>query len=220
MHVVSLRWWSALLALAVSTSGAAQGPVRDRDAPTISHEEVNSGLVGEPLRIVAVLRDPAGVFEPTVLYRLVGEQEFLRLPMRRTSDRYTYEAVLDGAMVTGEIEYFIEVFDRLGNGPARYGDAELPVRVRVRRVATVDAQAPALEEDRAPPEESLVDSEAETEPQASVLPWALLGVGVGVAAVAVGAGVAAVVLLSPTSSPSTVMVSVTAPGPLPAGVSR
>lgn len=217
MKVVSSRWWCALFALSLSAPSLGQGLVRDREAPTIGHEELRTGLVGEPLRIVAELRDPAGVFEPTVLYRLVGEQEFLRLPMVRTSERHTYEAIIDGAVVTGEVEYFIEVFDRFGNGPARYGDAELPVRVRVQRIATVGPDAPAVDEALATDGDSSRENANTEEEPGSVLPWALLGVGV--AALAVGAGVAAVVLLSPAPTPSTVMVSVTAPGPLPTSVS-
>ncbi|MFZ9887481.1 MAG: hypothetical protein ACO3JL_08265 [Myxococcota bacterium] len=211
------RWYCILLTLAVATSTHAQGVVRDREPPTISHEELRTGLVGEPLRIVAVLRDPAGVFEPTVFYRLAGEQEFLRLPMKRTSERYTYEAVIEGPLVTGEVEYFIEVFDRFGNGPARYGDAELPMRVRIRPVAAVEAEPPGPGAGPTAAAGTAVDTANEDAASGSPLPWVLLGVGV--ATVAVGAGVAAVVILAPATSPSTVTVSVSAPGPMSTSVS-
>ena len=57
---------------------------------------------------------------------------------RRAGDRYA--ALIPGFAVRGPaLEYYVEVFDRQGNGPAYAGEPERP-----RRVPIVDRAAPPL----------------------------------------------------------------------------
>lgn len=207
-------WRPALLsALLVLPASLASAEEPDTEPPAVSHEEVRSARVGEPVVVTATITDPSGVFDPTVLYRVGGEGEFLRLSMKRPEpageddwDTGLFEAVIPGEVVSGDLEYFIEAFDERGNGPARYADADLPVKVRVLRTA-----------EPLPAEGSV---ERPDEDDGGTL-WLVAGVAGGalLLAAATAAGVAAFVLLSPPAVPAQVDVVISAPTPIAAGVS-
>jgi hypothetical protein len=182
----------------------------DLEPPTIFHEEVQSARLGEPLVVRAHIVDDSGVFDPAVLYRVGGRGAFLRLtlvPVASAAD--LFEVSVPGELVGDDVEYFIEAFDAEGNGPARYGDEQLPVRVRVLKTA----------EPREPGAPAGGTGE-ETEGAGAGL-W--IGLGGGTLAVllvgAAAAGVAAVLFLQAPKSPSQVNVIISAPSPAQAGVS-
>lgn len=207
--VTSGRRWvafcAALFVALVVTPARAQ---EDTEPPAIVHDEVRSARVGEPVVIRATITDPSGVFDPTLLYRVAGDGEFLRLPMTKATgeedawDEDRFEATIPGEVVGGDLEYFIEAFDEMGNGPARYADADLPVKVRVLQVA-----GPV------PPQAT-----APTEGDGSTL-WLVAGIAGGALALAAAsvAVVGVVLLLSPPDVPAQVDVVISAPTPI-AGV--
>lgn len=178
----------------------------DGEPPAITHEEVRSGRLGAPVTVSALIVDPSGIFDPAVLYRVGGQGDFLRLPMQSEEDE-RYAAVIPGDVVSDDLEYFIEAFDEQGNGPARYADADLPVKVRILKTA---------EPLPVPPAAGAVESEGE---DGGGL-WIVAGVvGAGLLMTALAAtGVGAWVLLSPPAVPSQVDVVVSAPTPVSTGL--
>lgn len=178
----------------------------DEEAPAITHEEVRSGRLGAPVTVSALIVDPSGVFDPAVLYRVGGQGDFLRLPMQPADDE-RYGAVIPGDVVSDDLEYFIEAFDQQGNGPARYADADLPVKVRILKTAEPLPVPPAAGE---------VESDGEDGGGLWVVA-SVVGAGLLVAALA-ASGVGAWVLLSPAAVPSQVDVVVSAPVPVSTGL--
>lgn len=201
--------FTVLLAAPSSRAQGANGAGDDVDPPAVTHDEVKSGRVGVPVVVRATIADPSGVFDPAVLYRVGGEGEFLRLSMEGGEGGGAYEAVIPGEVVSDDLEYFIEAFDQRGNGPARYADADLPVKVPVLTTA----------EPIAPPTGTGAVGEEEGDGGGAL--WITAGVvGAGLLlAAAAAAGVAAFVLLSPPAVPAQVDVVVSAPTPVAAGIS-
>lgn len=123
---------------------APKGGGRGRDAapPRIDHEQIESAPIGRPLEVRATILDESGVFDPALLYRVDKRGSFLRLPMAPVDgepDRFRAE--IPAELVSDDLEYFIEAFDEQGNGPARFGDENVPVLVRVLKTAE-PARAP------------------------------------------------------------------------------
>jgi hypothetical protein len=116
-----------------------------------------------------------------------------------------FEAVIPGDVVSGDLEYFIEAFDQRGNGPARYADADLPVKVPV--LKTAEPLPPAK------------GDAAEVDDGGGGGLWILAGVagGARVLVAAAAAGVTAFVLLSPPPVPAQVDVVISAPTPIASG---
>jgi hypothetical protein len=199
---------------------AAASPVAaaDSDPPTISHDEVKTGKLGRPIAISATITDPAGVFDPVVLYRVGGEGRFLRQPMQPVEGKADiYVAMIPGEVVSGDLEYFIEAFDNNGNGPARYAEEELPVSIRV--LATAE---PLPDPETPPPDDG--DNGGEVVPEdegGGAGLWIGLGVGaaVVVVAAAIGAGAGIYFLTLPPAIPDRVDVAIGAPGPITQGAS-
>lgn len=204
-----------LLGLALLV-GAAPAWAEDAEPPAILHQQVESAPAGRPLTIRARITDESGVFDPAVLYRPRGEGEFLRIPMQASDDdEGFYEATLPSEIVGGDLEYFIEAFDALGNGPARFGDAAVPMTVRV--LPTASLRGSGSEGAARGPSS---DGGAEAPKDAGGALWVGLGVGAGALAL-VAAGVVggvALYLLSREDTPAQVDVVIRAPAPVMQGV--
>ena len=81
--------------------------------------EINARLVGD-----------TGVQDAAVMFRHVGERDYKALPMGNIgADDYT--ATIPAAMATSDLEYYVEAFDRYGNGPARSGAPNVPYVLRL-----------------------------------------------------------------------------------------
>jgi hypothetical protein len=201
----------ALLLLVVSLPAKAADDV---DPPAILHEEAKTGRLGRDLVVRATITDESGVFDPVLLYRVGADGEFLRLPMQPVEgETDVYEAVVPGDVVSADVQYFIEAFDNNGNGPARFGDEALPIKVSVLKTAE------PLPDPEPPPDDGTKTAEGEGEGGGSGL-WIGLGVGAGVvlvAAVATAAAIGGFLLLRPPDIPAQVDVVVTAPTPTSGG---
>jgi hypothetical protein len=218
-----MRSWLALCALPLLLTSPARGQ-DDTEGPLIDHEPVAMTVTGKPLLIVATFTDDNGVFEPAVLYRVGGEGTFVSIPMQATGEGATYAATIPGDIVVAKVEYFIEAFDELGNGPTREGDPDLPLVVRV---VAPDVESPP--DDRPDNDDGIDgtdgqqggDDGGEAE-EGSSLPL-ILGVGgaaggaaiVAVAAAAAGGAAAYyfLVLNGGNNTPSQVTVTVSSPSP-------
>jgi hypothetical protein len=98
--------------------------------PSITLAPVARATRGQSIEIAARVVGDNGVSGPAVLFRHLGDQEYRSLPMGDLGDgRYT--ATMPAAVVTSDIEYYLEAFDKEGNGPSRSGGPIAPYRVTV-----------------------------------------------------------------------------------------
>ncbi|MEL7370920.1 MAG: hypothetical protein AAFN74_18510, partial [Myxococcota bacterium] len=118
----------ALTALSASPSMAA-----DRAPPIIHHQPITEAVRKAPLSIEAAIRDPSGVFAPTVFLRRVGEIRYVPIQMQEQlrGETTIFVAEIPAERIAVDFEYFVEAFDTEGNGPARRGTPEDPLRVRL-----------------------------------------------------------------------------------------
>ncbi len=99
-------------------------------APVITHTAVAQAGRGQPIEINANLAGDTGVQGATVMFRHAGEKEYKALPMGNVGgDNYT--ATIPGPMANADIEYYLEAFDKYGNGPGRSGGPSTPYLVKV-----------------------------------------------------------------------------------------
>ncbi len=112
-------------------------------APAILHSAVASALKGKPVEINARLVGESGVQGAAVMFRHAGEKEYKALPMGNIGgDDYT--ATIPAGMTTSDLEYYVEAFDRFGNGPARAGAPNVPYALKIQEaVAVIPTPAPA-----------------------------------------------------------------------------
>ena len=106
-------------------------PVQQKGAPpAISHTAVTSATKGQPVEINARLIGETGVQGATVLFRHTGEREYRALPMGDIGDE-RYTATIPAQVVTGDLEYYLEAFDKFGNGPGRSGAPNVPYKIQI-----------------------------------------------------------------------------------------
>jgi len=98
--------------------------------PAITHAALSQAIRGKPVEINARLVGDTGVQDAAVMFRHVGERDYKALPMGNIgADDYT--ATIPAAMATSDLEYYVEAFDRYGNGPARSGAPNVPYVLRL-----------------------------------------------------------------------------------------
>ena len=96
--------------------------------PSIVHEPCEQYKKGYGFEIRARFLDDSAIFDPKVIYRSGGD--FWRnVPFVREQRTDDFKAFIRAKDLKGPLEYFIEAFDENGNGPARYGSPEAPVKV-------------------------------------------------------------------------------------------
>jgi hypothetical protein len=101
----------------------------DMAPPVITHVKIASAPLGKPIVVRARIQDDSEVFAPSIYVRPVGSEQYDTIPMKKA--REGYEGVIPAEQVTKAVEYFIEAFDEHGNGPAREGTPEKPIRILV-----------------------------------------------------------------------------------------
>lgn len=213
-HVVPRVMGLALLGAVVITTSAARKPA-DQAPPAITHTPPGTcpaPAAGAPVPCVveAVIVDDSGVFDPTLLVRLHGTQAYDRVPMRAVDGKTdTFSAAVPANLAAaGVIEYLVEAFDRLGNGPARVGDEAAPLLLAPAKVATTTIEPSPPQPPPSPGPGAGPVAEDNT--------GLIIGVAAGVgAAVLVGAGIAVAVYALRPAAPTEVTLSVSAPSPLP-----
>jgi hypothetical protein len=111
--------------------------------PAISHSTVSKAIKGQSVEIAAKLVGDTGVSNAKVFFRHVGEKEFKELPMGNIGgDDYT--ASMPPIVVTGDLEYYLEAFDRHGNGPGRSGGPHVPYTITVTEKPPEPAPVPVV----------------------------------------------------------------------------
>lgn len=103
---------------------------KDEAPPTVDHAPAAQCIEGEALVIEAVIRDDNPIFAPAVYVRRAETSEYLSIAMAEVSPG-RFRARLPAHLVHSRLDYFIEAFDELGNGPARVGSPTRPISVSV-----------------------------------------------------------------------------------------
>jgi hypothetical protein len=156
----------------VPAPAAAPVAAPDPSLPVITHAPLETAVRDRDLTITAQIADPEGVFGAMVYVRSAGDEKYAPYPLD-TKDEHTFTARVPALRITKDIEYYLEAFDAVGNGPATVGTAQVPLRV-----ATTEAPP------EAPPE---VASTVIDPPVAPLNVPALATAGGGVVLVAIGA---------------------------------
>ncbi len=116
-----------LFLLASFTPGDAAAD--DMLPPQIVHEPCDTYRKGRAFVVEALFYDDSPIFDPKVVYRTRKAKEWRSASFEKTADGSVFTATIKARELKGTLEYFIETFDENGNGPARYGSPEAPVRV-------------------------------------------------------------------------------------------
>lgn len=159
-----MRQASWLTALMVICAFALPARADDLDAPVLHHTPVASGAPGRKVTIQAHVTDASEVFPPSLSYRSVGEGRWNVVNMRgNKKGSFSAEIALNA-----DTEYWIEVYDEYGNGPATSGSSERPHRIKAEAPVVVEhTPAPAPRPARPKPPEPAKD---ETPPVINHLP--------------------------------------------------
>ena len=102
----------------------------DVDVPTLLHESPATFERGQPLRLDVTALDHSGVATVTVHYRPGRAKAYASLEMVMDERGHYKASVLPAAMAEPWLDYYVEAFDLKGNGPARLGSPEDPMRLR------------------------------------------------------------------------------------------
>jgi hypothetical protein len=177
------------------------GGNKDTAPPVITHEPVAKHDGKGPLVVEATITDASAIFEPTLLVRATGGGPFQRVPMTpKDGAPGVYVAEVPAALLSSDVEYLLEAFDELGNGPARVGDEAAPLKI------ARDVPAPLVEDKPPPPPAEEGDGSG-----------LVIGAGIAVGTVvvlgaALGVGFAVYALRAP--APEKVSIRVSAPAPV------
>jgi hypothetical protein len=195
----------------------ASALARDTRAPNIVHVKVLQTPSGEPVVIRARFEDRSEIFAPSVYYRQHGKAEYRTIEMKKGAEGW--EAVIPAEVVTRALEYFIEVFDSEGNGPAREGTPEKPIPIAVYEdkrpptppIGTDPLPPPPAPPPPPPPDLGITNPPPPPHEDDGIADkwWFWTGIGV-----AVTGGIVAAVLLTQGSDPvPAVTVEVVGPDP-------
>ncbi len=94
-------------------------PDGDSTAPEVIHKHVTTATLGQPVAIMAKVRDSAGVKWVRLRYRSVNQhQDYRTLPMLPTPEKDQYRAIIPAEHLesTWDLMYLIEAMDKKGNG--------------------------------------------------------------------------------------------------------
>lgn len=115
--------------LQIAPASAAQ-VTRDVTAPRVLHEVVRTATLGTNIDIAVRFEDQSQIFEPKLYFRRVGEDTFNAIDLIVRGNG-TWVGTIPASLVTRDLEYFLEAFDVLGNGPAWHGTQERPHFIKV-----------------------------------------------------------------------------------------
>lgn len=104
----------------------------DVAAPRFLHTPPTSPQpAGRDVYIAATISDPSGVFAPMAYFRAGSTGPFVQMAMNG-GENDKYAAIVPPVAKKGEeLQYFLEAYDKLGNGPARDGTPTYPHVVRI-----------------------------------------------------------------------------------------
>ena len=104
----------------------------DHDPPTLRHHPPGKGKYGTVLTIEATASDVSGIKRVVLHYRQAGNRGFSSVNMERRKDNSLVASVPALSVIRPGVEYYIEAWDVLGNGPGLKGSAAKPILVQVK----------------------------------------------------------------------------------------
>lgn len=103
----------------------------DHDPPRQLHQPPGRAPFGRAITIVDEVSDVSGVRQVVLNFRVAGNRGYSSLTMER-DPRGRYVATVPGlSVVRPGVEYYLEAWDKLGNGPGLKGSAGAPIRIEV-----------------------------------------------------------------------------------------
>lgn len=120
----SLGWLGALVVATPASAVAA-----DTLMPTIVHEACLEYAQGKPFVVRARFEDESQLYDPQLVYRLRPGSRWQQVLFSKEPDSEDFAATIYPREPAGPIEYYIQVFDEHGNGPARIGGTDAPIEV-------------------------------------------------------------------------------------------
>ncbi|MFC1610677.1 hypothetical protein ACFL6C_06955 [Myxococcota bacterium] len=118
-----------VVTIAIVSSPPAPARAMDTLMPRIVHEACGEFAKSQPFEIRARFEDESQLFDPKVIYRTRTDSHWKHAPFIKDARTENFVATIRAKELRGPVEYFIEVFDEYGNGPARMGSPEAPIRV-------------------------------------------------------------------------------------------
>ena len=122
MRAVSLVAATLAAALLTAAGGAR---AEDNNPPVIVFTPPTSAPKGA-FNLSAKITDESKFF-PQVFYRYAGGQYEKAIDMKKGKGKDVFEAAIP--YKTEKLEYYLECYDELGNGPARAGDPDAPFKI-------------------------------------------------------------------------------------------
>jgi hypothetical protein len=101
--------------------------------PTIVHEACPEFAKGKPFIVQARFEDESQLYDPQVVYRLGPSSRWKQVLFAKEAGSEDFTATIEVGDLIGAIEYYVQVFDEHGNGPARMGSADAPIEVQPAR---------------------------------------------------------------------------------------
>ena len=117
-----IHWVGLVLCVVPVAAHAA-----DTAMPRIIHEACSQFEKGQAVTILARFEDESQLFDPKVIYRTRSRSPWKHAAF--TQDGEIFRVVLPAREIRGRLQYFIEVFDEYGNGPARVGSPDNPIKL-------------------------------------------------------------------------------------------
>jgi hypothetical protein len=124
--MMSARTLAVVVATGIVCSVAR---AQDTRMPSIVHEACAQYQKGKPFKIVARFEDDSQLFDQKVMYRTAQDRRWRTAPLVRDPNGQDFSVTIRAKDLKGNLEYFIEVFDEFGNGPARIGSPDAPIWV-------------------------------------------------------------------------------------------
>lgn len=109
----------------------AEEPLGEEAGPDILIEPILRAEIGAGVVVSAEIVDPEGVFEPKLYFRAIGDTKYLSNAMVPSGGTDLFRGEIPSTAVTGPMEYYVEAFDKEGNGPSRSAPPARPHRVFV-----------------------------------------------------------------------------------------
>lgn len=132
--------WS--LSLLIGVVAIAQPAWADDRPPVIKHTPIVSATSGSQVTVVAQITDESEVFQPSLTFRAVGSSSKKTVSMIARKGVGKAEYFEANINLDSSVEYWIEVYDEFGNGPATSGSPDRP--------HVIEAVAPVVVERAAP----------------------------------------------------------------------
>lgn len=119
-----------ILIAVVAAMLAGTALAKDRKPPKLRHDPISKAQKGQAIEVQVSITDRSGVFDPTLYYRTTGSTDYLRATLVKSTEKYV--ATIPAAAANGDVEYFVEAYDELGNGPARVGSPDKPLVIKLK----------------------------------------------------------------------------------------